>query len=601
MFNFVEVSAALGNDLVEVILADGRRVPVKAQSADRVRGIDTEGDLLVPLEGGDGQSVLSGGGEYLVPLTRCCQAVGKGSTYGDTGVVCRICFLPVSAKYGGRGELAVPVRGSGPSRSAVCSVTTRQLPPRMLRVSVSAEESASGPLLYLVGGRVPYRRELRDRVYAGLRNGFGRMDAQFEVDLGPVDAPAPDAAAVAVAVIAATPGSDPGRLEGTVVLGELGLDGQLRPTRGVLPATELAARCGIRRVIVPLTSLDEAAQVGPIPGLEVLGAASLREVAAWLGGDDSALTPAPRAAVAVVRQPTAPKRLLSERLHRVAELAAAGELSVLVEFGDHIHPGAIAEWMHALRPELTAAQRYDVANVSSLGRTPGGGLDLAGIAPFVASHPSRSPAHVVGGSFPGDVTLAHQGVLVLPLLGEFSRKALDGLASVMAHGKVAIVAGGNALRYPARTQIFATCWEIIGRQIPSHLLDRFPIRLRLAESERVFRPRRAEGLGEADVFAQARERVRIAQRRAVARWRTLLDPTLDDSELINGVVPAAVLRVVRGSADPFALVREAVSAGTLSERGGEFVMRLAWTAADLDGSESPETRHVEEALALRRG
>ncbi len=251
----------------------------------------------------------------------------------------------------------------------------------------------------------------------------------------------------------------------------------------------------------------------------------------------------------------------SDPVMRAVEIAAAGGHHVLLDAAEPTGSLLVAQWLHGLLPAVKS--------------TP----------PMVTTHFSRSQVAVIGGSRPGDVSRAHGGLLVACDLDEFSNGTLEGLAFVLRQGKVSLAVGREELEYPAGFQLFATRGRGHHRRVPRmplHLLDEFGIRLQLAATESVIGSHTgADRWGV--VWAEGRARVAAARERARARERS-----------------AAGWASAGESSGCAALVLQRVRTGTLSERGAEQVIRVAWTAADLDGAAVPTSEHFDEALELRR-
>lgn len=266
---------------VSLLLVNGDRVHVASAIADRVRGIDVDGDLLLcdeTLQSPDGT-------EYLVPLTPCCRATGKGVIDSETGIACRRCYRDVHYKYGDRGELAIGLAAT------VTTVTSDGRTGRVLTLTATATDGPTS--LLLVGARGDGDRELRERLKAAMYNS-GRLGAHRSatVRVDPLlNLSTVTAAAVATAAIAATAGISTRRLATTAVLGDVSLDGSLRPTTDVATAIQVAHAHGIRRAIVPAACLDEASFVDDV---EVHGVHQLSEITDWMrsGGTFPAADPA---------------------------------------------------------------------------------------------------------------------------------------------------------------------------------------------------------------------------------------------------------------------------------------------------------------------
>ena len=326
-------------------------------------------------------------------------------------------------------------------------------------VDVEADLADGLPGLTMIGLPDAALHEARDRIRAAIVNsGESWPSRRITLALLPATLPKRGSlfdVALAVAVLAAAGAVPVEPLGGVVLLGELGLDGRLRPTRGVLPAVLTAARDGVRRVVVPQPNAGEAALV---PDVDVRGAERLADLLAFLRGDRGRT---------VVGQPSAvaedsPVEDLCDVVgqavgRRAMEVAAAG--------GHHAFlggpPGAgktmLAERLPGLLPPLGDAEALEVTAVHSVAGTLPAGAPLLRRPPYQAPHHTASMAALVGGGSnlarPGVVSLAHQGILFLDEAPEFGVGVLDALRQPLESGKIVIARSGGVVRYPARFQL----------------------------------------------------------------------------------------------------------------------------------------------------
>ncbi|WP_413103475.1 YifB family Mg chelatase-like AAA ATPase [Streptomyces sp. Inha503] len=485
--------------------------------------------------------------------------------------------------------------------------------------------------------------ESRDRVRAAVVNSGGEWpQKKLTVGLSPASVPKGGSGfdlAVACAVLGAAERVDPREIADLMMIGELGLDGRVRPVRGVLPAVLAASEAGYRQVVVPEQTAAEAALV---PGVSVLGVRSLRQLIAVLtdepvpeeeepqelGRPDPMLAgltvPGAGMGTGVAAVPGAgPGRpdlaeVAGQRAARTAlEVAAAG--------GHHLFlngpPGAgktmLAERLPGLLPPLTQQEALEVTAVHSVAGVLPPGQPLVETPPYCAPHHSATMAALVGGGNglprPGAVSLAHRGVLFLDEAPEFSGKALDALRQPLESGHVVVARSAGMMRMPARFLLMLAanpcpcgrhglmgdvceCSPATVRRYQARLsgplLDRVDLRVRV---EAVSRTELTGARAGAESSASVAARVQEARERSAARlhgtpWR------------LNSEVPGHELRT-RWQPSPGAL-REAerdMERGLLTARGLDRVLRVAWTVADLAGHDRPMAPDIAEALQLRTG
>ncbi|HET6482919.1 MAG TPA: YifB family Mg chelatase-like AAA ATPase, partial [Actinoplanes sp.] len=420
--------------------------------------------------------------------------------------------------------------------------------------------------------------------------------------------------AIAAAMLAGAGELPPAALDGVVVLGELGLDGAVRPVRGVLPMVAAAAGAGLRQVIVPLGNAREATVV---PGVTVRAVDSLRRLVDFVRHDGALLEPPPPDAT----PPPAGFDLADvagQEMGRYGlEVAAAGGHHMAL-FGA---PGAgktmLAERLPSILPELDDAAALEVTALQSIaGVLPPDGR-LIRRPPFQAPHHTSSTAALVGGGSglarPGALSLAHRGVLFLDEAAEIQSATLQALRQPLETGRVVLARARGTTEFPARVQLIlaanpcpcaspagdqhCTCAPVVRRRylakLSGPLLDRIDIRLTLA-------PLSAAQLTTATAAATSSAVIaaRVAEARAAAgqRWAA-------DGWSVNAEVPGPVLRRAPWrlpTADTTDL-RRSLDRGLLSARGFDRVLRLAWTISDLDGKDRPGRAEVNEAIQLRMG
>ncbi|MGA4839328.1 YifB family Mg chelatase-like AAA ATPase [Streptomyces sp. G45] len=510
-------------------------------------------------------------------------------------------------------------------------------------VEVQADLEPGVAAFTLVGLPDKSLTESRDRVRAAVVNSGGEWpQKKLTVGLSPASVPKGGSGfdlAVACAVLGAAERIDPRVLADIVMIGELGLDGRVRPVRGVLPAVLAAADAGYEQVVVPECTAAEAALV---PGVSVLGVRSLRQLIAVLADEpvpheepDHAGRPDPL--MAGLSLPGGGLDVCTGGLgaadgdhgHDLADVvgqrSARTAMEVAAAGGHHVFlqgaPGAgktmLAERLPAILPRLTRAESLEVTAVHSVAGLLPQGKPLVDIPPFCAPHHSSSMQALVGGgkgiARPGAVSLAHRGVLFLDEAPEFSSHALDALRQPLESGHVVIARSAGVVRLPSKFLMLLAAnpcpcgrFSLTGdacdcspasvrryqARLSGPLLDRVDLRV---EVEPVTRAELTAQGARGESTRVVADRVRAARDRAAARfadtpWRTNCD------------VPGHELRT-RWRPLPGAMTAAELSLerGLLTARGLDRVLRVAWTVADLAGHDRPDETDVALALQLRTG
>ena len=509
-------------------------------------------------------------------------------------------------------------------------------------VEVQADLEPGVAAFTLVGLPDKSLTESKDRVRAAVVNsGAAWPQKKLTVGLSPASVPKSGSGfdlAVAAAVLGAAERIDPRVLADIVMIGELGLDGRVRPVRGVLPAVLAAADAGYEQVVVPECAAAEASLV---PGVSVLGVRSLRQLIAILADEpvpdeeqDEQGRPDPLLAGLRVPGTGAATGMHSagtahDHGHDLADVVGQTSARTAVEVaaagGHHLFlegpPGAgktmLAERLPAILPRLGRQESLEVTAVHSVAGLLPPGKPLIDVAPYCAPHHSATMQALVGGgqgiARPGAVSLSHRGVLFLDETPEFNSQALDALRQPLEAGHVVIARSSGVVRFPAKfLMVLAAnpcpCGRFSQRddlcecppsairryqaRLSGPLLDRVDLRV---EVDRITRTElTAVGAG-GEPTATVADRVRAARARSVERlagtpWCT------------NSEVPGRELRS-RWYAEPGAMdeAERNLERGVLTARGLDRVLRVAWTVADLVGHDRPDATDVALALQLRTG
>jgi magnesium chelatase family protein len=487
-----------------------------------------------------------------------------------------------------------------------------------LPIEIETHVEAGLPRYTVVGLPDGAIRESRDRVFAALKNsGLPVPRGATTVNLAPADVRKEGAAfdlPIAIGLIAAlAPDLPPEHLDRVSILGELALDGSVRGVRGVLPAALQARADGKAALICPAANADEAAVV---TGLRVYGVQSVREAYDLLAGHDRR-APHTRDVQALFREAAHYERDLSdvrgqENVRRAVEVAAAGGHNLLLVGPPGSGKTMIARRIPTILPPLTLDEALEATKIHSVG----GALDARGL---VATRPFRSPHHTIsdaglcgGGASPspGEISLAHNGVLFLDELPEFRRQVLETMRQPLEEGTVTISRARATLSYPARFMLVASmnpcpCGHLTdpGREctcappvvqrylskVSGPLMDRIDLHVEVAPVPFEELNRKAPGEPSRDV------RARVVAAREVQAERFAGTSAHCNAQMTSPQVRTHCALDAAGQG----LMKMALERLGLSARAYDRILKVARTVADLDGSESVGTAHLSEAIQYR--
>ncbi len=485
-------------------------------------------------------------------------------------------------------------------------------------VDVQVQIALGNVAFMLVGLPDKAVAESRERVRSALvASGLAIPAKRITINLAPADLPKEGShydLPIALGIMAAIGAIPADALAGYTVLGELALDGSITSVAGVLPAA-IAANGRRHGLICPASCGAEAAWASG--DIEVLAPRSLIQLANHFKGTQVLARPEPAVAPATTALPDLRDIRGQESAKRTLEIAAAGAHNLLMSGPPGAGKSMLAQRLPSILPPLAPRELLEVSMVQSVAGQLAEGA-LSNRRPFRAPHHSASMAALVGGGInarPGEVSLAHRGVLFLDEFPEFQPQVLDSLRTPLETGEVMIARANHRVTYPARFQLVAAmnpcrcghatepgfvcrrqpnerCVAQYQARLSGPLLDRLDLSVEVpaVTAADLILPAPAEG------SAEVAARVAAARERQARRYAAL---KLDGVATNAACPPTLLEEVAKPDADGLALLRDASDAMRLSARGFHRVLKVARTLADLDGEERVRRIHLAEALSYR--
>lgn len=486
-------------------------------------------------------------------------------------------------------------------------------------VNVEVQLASGLPAFNIVGLPDKAVAESRERVRAALNAlGLGLPPKRITVNLAPADLPKVGShydLPIALGLMAATGAVPADQLTPYMVIGELALDAGISPVLGALPAAIGANRQGLG-LICPALCGPEAAWAGA--DQDILAPAHLLELINHFKGTQ-VLSP-PRPVVMSLKEEDAKPLDIAdikgqEGAKRALEVAAAGGHNLLMTGPPGAGKSMLAARLPGLLPALSAEEMLEISMIQSLAGELEGGR-LSNKRPYRAPHHSATMAALVGGGSrprPGEVALAHHGVLFLDELPEFSPPVLDSLRQPLESGETSIARANHRITYPSKIQLIAAmnpcrcgrafepgfacgrggqCAEKYQARISGPLLDRIDIQIEVPAVTAL------DLLDDSRGETSSHIATRVARAREIQKNRFI---TLgNDATMLNATCPASLLSEIAAPTDEGkTLLRDAAQKLDLSARGFHKALRVARTLADLEGKEHIERTHLAEALSYR--
>ena len=487
-------------------------------------------------------------------------------------------------------------------------------------IDVEVNMSGGVPKYFLVG--LPDRAvsESKDRIDAALKNaGVNFPRGKITVNLAPADLPKEGSAfdlPIAVSLLAVSGQIESDKLEKSLIAGELALDGQLRPIKGILPMVVEARDQGLEYVLVPK---DNGAEAGVVDGINVVAFNNINEVMEWLEDENS--HPVIDIDLDSMFQTNGKHEILDfedvrgqENVKRALEVAAAGLHNVIMVGPPGSGKTMMARRLPTILPPLSLDEALETTKIHSVAGLVEPGKSLVTRRPFRSPHHTVSDVALVGGGsipMPGEISMAHNGVLFLDELPEFKRSALEVMRQPLEDGIVNISRARMSVSYPSRIMLVASMnpsptgdWHdptdvnsatnmqmqrYLGK-ISGPLLDRIDLHI---DVEKVsFDELSAKAKGESS--KQIRERVVDA--REIQNRRFMGIENVHSNAQMNTKLARKICRIDKSGED---MLKKAMNTLGLSARAYDRILKVSRTIADLERSEEIRTHHIAEAIQYR--